>query len=605
MSQSNAEHTQNFYLEGLKKYLLNADEESLTQAYNMGQESLRKGLSELDIIKFHHESLSKVNGSLNDDEKIKLASVYLQEWLAPYEIKLHSFRDVIKELNQKNEQLTREIENRRQIQNELVKSKDYFQSLLENGQDIITVLDQEGVIRYMSPSIERILAYKQNELVGSDFFRYIHDDDLKEIKNLYVKMLNSPDGVESIEFRFKHQKGRWIYLESIIKQVQDSRDGPILVFNSRDVTDRKYTMETLKEHRARLAEAQSIAKVGSWEWKLGEDPELVWSDEMCRIFGFTQESFDNSYEMYTNHLYPGDRERIENTIKEAIQNKKPYSFEHRIIRPDGELRNILCKGRPVTNQQNELIKLIGTGQDITEQKKKEQKLREYSQQLRKLNEKIGRAREEERIRIAREIHDELGQMLTVLKMDVSMLSGQMKKKVSDEILKYFNSEAEKILDRINTIIHSVQRITTDLRPEVLDDLGLKEAIEWQSKEFESHTGVPVNFSTNLNSTKFLNDVQSTTLFRILQETLTNVMRHANASRVDISLDRRNNNIYLTVKDNGIGITREQKEASTSFGMIGMRERTQFLGGDVDIKGEEGKGTTVTMWIPLDVEYVKS
>ncbi len=605
MSKSNAEHARNFYLEGLKKYLKKEDEESLIEAYKRGQELLRKGVSELDIIKFHHDSLLKVNSSLNDAKKIKLASVYLQEWLAPYEIKLQSFRDVIEELNLKNEQLTREIENRRQIQKELVKSKDYFQSLLENGQDIITVLDQEGVIRYMSPSIQRILEYNQNELVGSDFFRHIHDDDLKEVKKLYTKILNSPNHVESIEFRFKHQKGDWVYLESIVKQVKESRDGPILVLNSRDVTDRKYTMQTLKEHKTRLAEAQRIAKVGSWEWIPGEDSELNWSDELCRIYGFNPGSFDQCYETYLDRIHPDDQERIEEIIQDALINKRAFSFEHKIIRLDGEVRVLLCRGWSITNQENEVIKMIGTGQDVTDQKLKEQKLREYSQQLRKLNEKIGRTREEERIRIAREIHDELGQMLTVLKMDISVLSGQMKKKVSEEILAYFNNEAEKILDRINTIIKSVQRITTDLRPEVLDDLGLKEAIEWQSKEFESHSGIPVNFSTDLNSTDFLNDVQSTTLFRILQETLTNVMRHANASRVDISFYRRNNNIYLTVKDNGIGITKEQKEASTSFGMIGMRERTQFLGGNVDIKGEQGEGTTVTMWIPLDVEYVKT
>jgi PAS domain S-box-containing protein len=604
MSQFDTENIRVLYSEGLEKFLTTRNEECLTQAYNLGRESLRLGLSELDIIEFHHDSLSKVNGSLNDDGKFHSASTYLKEWLAPYEVKLQSFQDVIKELNRKNKQLTEEIENRREIQNELVESKEYFQLLLENGQDIITVLDQRGIIRYTSPSVYRILNYSQNRLVGSDVINYIHESDQKRVKRILKKILKTPGHVESIEFRFLHQEGHWIYLESIIKHVPESRDGPVLVVNSRDTTERRYNMQTLKEHKARLAEAQRIAKVGSWEWKPGEEPDLSWSDEMCRIYGYNPSDFDHSYETYLDHVHPDDRERIVGIIEDALKKKRAFSFEHKIIRLDGEVLNLLCRGRSVTNQQNEVVKMIGTCQDVTEQKLKEQKLREYSQKLRRLTEKIERTREEERIRIAREIHDELGQMLTVLKMDISMLSGQMKKKVSTEVLGYFNSEAEKILNRINTIIKSVQRITTDLRPEVLDDLGLREAIEWQSKEFEKRTGTLVNFISNIGDTDFLSDVHSTTLFRILQETLTNIIRHAEASRVDISFIRRNNNIYLAVEDNGVGITEEQKEAPTSFGIIGMRERTQFLGGDVEIKGDQEKGTTVTVRLPLDVENSK-
>lgn len=605
MSKSDSENIRVLYFEGLEKFLKSGDEACLAQAYIMGRESLQQGLSELDIIEFHHASLTKVNGSLNNETNIQLASNYLKEWLAPYEVKLHSFRNVIEELNRKNEQLTKEIENRREIQKELVESKDYFQSLLENGQDIITVLDQNGIIRYMSPSVYRILRYKPDRLIGSYVINYMHENDQQRVKKLFKKVAVTPGHVESVEFRFRHEEGHWICLESIVKNILGSRDGPIVIVNSRDVTERKLTMQTLKEHKTRLAEAQRIANVGSWEWIPGEASDLNWSDEMCRIYGYNPNDFDHTYETFLNHVHPDDRERIVGIIEDALKNKRAFSFEHKIIRLDDEIRVLLCRGRSVSNQENEIVKMIGTGQDITEQKLKEQKLREYSQKLRRLTEKMERTREEERIRIAREIHDELGQMLTVLKMDISIFNAHMKKKVSNEVLGYFNSEAEKILNRINTIIKSVQRITTDLRPEVLDDLGLKEAIEWQSKEFKKRTGTRVNFSTNIGDTEFLNNIQSTTLFRILQETLTNIIRHAEASRVAISFFKRNNNIYLIVKDDGVGITEEQKEAPTSFGIIGMRERTQFLGGDVEIKGEQGKGTTVTMRVPLDVKYAKS
>lgn len=609
---TSVDNIQASYFKGLEEYLSTENEGCLSRAFELGRDSIKSDLSELDIIELHHQSLSKLNskyesnefGRPNDvDKRLQLAAVYLKEWLAPYEVKLRSFQNVIQELNTKNEQLTEEIKNRRQIQEELLASKDYFQALIEHGQDIITVLDHNGIIRYNSPSVERILNYSQTELVGRDTFQYVHEDDVDRVKQIFNRIVETPDNVESAEFRFLHKDGYWVYLESIAKHVEDSRDGSIVIVNSRDVTERKFALRQLRESRAKLAEAQRIAKVGSWEWKPGKESELVWSDEMCRIYGLSPEVFDHSYDTFVNHVHPDDRKHIEQTVEYALKNQTSFSFEHKIIRSDGKVRTLLCNGQAVADGDGEVVKVIGTGQDITEQKEKEEQLRAYSKQLQELSVKIERTREEERIRIAREIHDELGQMLTVLKMDVSMLSGQMKKKIPGDILEYFNSEAEKILHRINTIIESVQRITTSLRPEVLDDLGLKEAIEWQAKQFANQTGINVQFNTNLEDADFLMEVQSTTLFRILQETLTNIMRHADATKVKITLEARNSNIHLRVKDNGVGITAKQKQAPTSFGLIGMRERTQFLGGDVQIKGVSGEGTSITVWIPLEEQQL--
>lgn len=598
------ENIRDLYAKGLEDFLTEEDEKYLTQAYVSGHKSLQVGLSEFDIIELHHKSLSAIPMDVipERDKRNQLASTYLKEWLSPYVVKLQSFRDVINELNTKNEQLTKEIESRKKVQAELRENKDYFQSLIEYGQDIITVIGYDGTVKYNSPSIERVLKYEQNELLGRSFFRYIHKEDLEDVKELIRNIRDKPKEVKPFEFRFLSKNGQWVYFESTANKVHNRRDDSI-IFNSRDVTDRKFTMRKLREHRAKLAEAQHIAKVGSWEWQLRADPELEWSEEMCRIYGLTPGSFDQTYETFLNHVHPEDRSYVERRIKKALKYKNPFSFEFRIIRTDGSIRNLYGKGR-VIEKDGEILKMIGTGQDITEQKKKERKLKKYSEQLRKLSEKIERTREEERIRIAREIHDELGQMLTVLKMDISMLSGQMKKRVSENILKFFNGEAEKILERINTIINSVQRITTDLRPEVLDDLGLIEALQWQAKEIEQRTKLDIRFKSELEHIEFLNDDESTTIFRVFQETLNNIVKHAQASKVEIELERKNNHLLLSVHDDGIGITEQQKENSSSFGIIGMRERTRFLGGDVYIEGEERKGTKVTLHIPLDTENGK-
>lgn len=589
------------YSKGLEKYISKSDEEYLTNAYNMGRQAAQKGVSELDLISYHHDRLveiNKLNLDLEYEQIIQRASDYLKECMAPFEVKLGGYRNVINELQEKNKLLEKEIENREEAQEELFRSKEYFQSLIENAQDIITVMDHTGIIRYSSPSIERILGYPHGELVGRDAFQYVHENDVEELKELFNDVISIPGKTVTAQFRFRHKNDGWVYLESIAKNVDDGQDGPVVIVNSRDVTERIKTVRKLEEHKVQLSDAQQIAKVGSWEWK-PDQKEVSWSDEMYRIYGINPENCNIDYGTFTNFIHPEDVNRFERTVEKALEEESSFSTEHRIIRRDGEKRNMLCRGNVVRNEDGKVIKMIGTGQDITEQKEKEERLREYSRQLRNLSEKIERAREDERIRIARQVHDELGQMLTVLKMDVSMLGEEMQEKTSSEVSQDLKKQTVKVLDRINVIIKSVQTITTELRPEVLDDLGLKEAIDWQAGEFEKRTNINISFKSHIDETDFLDDEKATTLFRIFQETLTNIARHANASRVDIKLKRQNRSLYLIVSDDGVGITEEQKNASSSLGIIGMRERTQFLGGDVKIEGSKEEGTTVTLQLPLN------
>ncbi len=326
---------------------------------------------------------------------------------------------------------------------------------------------------------------------------------------------------------------------------------------------------------------------------------MEWSDELCLMYGIDPEECDEKYNSFINYVHPDDRERVKNTVEAAVENRDSFSLEYKIIRKDNEVRILDGRGRVMVDEEDKVLKIIGTAQDITEQKETERKIREYNERIQRLSERRQRTRENERIRIAREIHDELGQMLTVLKMDISMMSGSIKEKVSGEVLEYFNEEAEKVLDRINTIIDSVQRITTELRPEVLDDLGLIEALKWQAREFRKRTDISIGFKTNVTNTDFLGEDETTTLFRIYQETMNNIIRHAQATEVKIELEKIKESLMLSVEDDGIGITKAQQEASNAFGIMGMQERARFLGGDVYIEGKKGEGTAVVLRIPVN------
>jgi signal transduction histidine kinase len=222
----------------------------------------------------------------------------------------------------------------------------------------------------------------------------------------------------------------------------------------------------------------------------------------------------------------------------------------------------------------------------------EENLRNSRGQLRNLSSHLESVREEERTRLAREIHDELGQALTALKMDIFWLRRHLVNE-SEPVLKKIRS-MEGLVD---ATIRTVQRLSGELRPGLLDDLGLAAAIEWQTEEFQNRTGITCEAAVNLQEASLSRD-HVTAIFRIFQETLTNVARHAEASRVDVRLDTQGDRLVLEVKDNGRGITESEIKDPKAFGLIGMRERVLALNGECVISGRPGSGTTIVVYIPL-------
>lgn len=213
-------------------------------------------------------------------------------------------------------------------------------------------------------------------------------------------------------------------------------------------------------------------------------------------------------------------------------------------------------------------------------------------QLRALSARLQAVREEERIQIAREVHDELGQALTGLKMDLSWLARRLPQDQQPLL-----QRAHSMLGLVDSTIHTVREISTRLRPGVLDHLGLAAAIEWQVQDFEARTGIRCRFTSGLEEIPLDRD-RSTAMFRILQETLTNVTRHAGATSVAIRLEEIAGSAILEVQDNGRGITESEVSDRKSLGLLGIRERTLVLGGGVQISGIQGKGTTVRVRIPI-------
>src|ERR1051325_7755065 len=220
----------------------------------------------------------------------------------------------------------------------------------------------------------------------------------------------------------------------------------------------------------------------------------------------------------------------------------------------------------------------------SERRRAQEQLRQSHEQLRSLSVYLQHVREEEQIRIAREVHDELGQALTGLKLQLTWLTSRLPKR-----LKSLHEKARTMDGHIDETIKTTRRIATELRPGVLDNAGLVAALEWQASQFEIQTGIRCRVKADLKETIWDQDV-NTVFFRIFQEALTNVARHAGATAVEVRLSETNGSLVMHVQDNGRGVSEAEVQNTNSIGLLGMRERAFLLGGAVRVEGEPGRGT---------------
>lgn len=234
---------------------------------------------------------------------------------------------------------------------------------------------------------------------------------------------------------------------------------------------------------------------------------------------------------------------------------------------------------------------FGIQRDVTDKHLSTEQLEASRQQLRALASRLQKVREEERTEIAREIHDELGQALTGLKLDISWMKSRLPR--DHDMM----AQCVSIIGRIDQTLNAVRRIATTLRPSVLDQLGLAAALEWQGQEFGSRTGIEVAMEVSVDGTPIPEELGSSA-FRILQESLTNVVRHAKANRVTIRLSQTPTLLTLDVTDDGVGCNTACLEGTRSLGLVGMRERALACGGELSITGRPDRGTTVLLRVPL-------
>jgi len=291
-----------------------------------------------------------------------------------------------------------------------------------------------------------------------------------------------------------------------------------------------------------------------------------------------------------NHfsLFP-DRE-LEGRFRQVLASREPYTAQDVILPCFGPETNFDIELLPLGRMDSAIQGLVFILVNRTRSKRALAELRKSKEELERLTSHLQELREEERRRIAREVHDELGGMLTSIKMDLSLLRAEAQAPDREPILK----RTDALVDHTITLI---RRIASDLRPQILDDLGLVTAVEWLAADFGKRTGIRCRFTPSAPDIAIPRE-KATALFRIVQEALTNVARHAGAACVAIRVKTGHGTLEATVRDDGRGITEAQASSPDSFGLIGMQERAAHFGGKVRIHGREGSGTTLSVEIPL-------
>ncbi len=350
---------------------------------------------------------------------------------------------------------------------------------------------------------------------------------------------------------------------------------------------RPLIMRMSRTERA-LKRAQAVAQVGSW-YASARSGEIVWSDETYRIFAMPHGTRMN-HERFMACVHPDDRARVEAAWMKALEGA-PYDIEHRILAA-GEVRWVRERAELEFDAGGAMSGATGTVEDVTERKAREAELLDSRQKLRDLGAHHEKLREEERTHIAREIHDELGQHLTALRMDAALLQLQFGE--SNPELAQKVSGMKKLIDRT---IKVVRGVASSLRPAALD-LGLASAAEWLVGEFRARSGVTCTLELPAHELA-LDDARATVVFRILQESLTNVSRHANARNVEVSIAQRAGMVVLAVRDDGGGFDPAQVGDKKTFGLMGIRERAMMFGGSARLSSRPGEGTLLEVEMPLD------
>lgn len=481
----------------------------------------------------------------------------------------------------------RMVAERKRVETALRQAEENYRGMFEHAVEGIFQSTPDGRIIAANPALARMMGYASPQALMAavtSIAQQLHVNPERRAE--FRRLLEERGLVQGFEMQLRRQDGSLMWVSASARTVDDAQGG-LRHYEGvmEDITARKQAEDALRKF-AHIVEQSADTVIIT-------DPDGI------------IEYVNPAFEQLSGFAREEAVGKTPGILKSGAHNAQFYEQLWRTIRSGGVFRSVFTNKKkdgelfyeeetitPVRDAQGRIAHFVSVGRDITGRVHAEDQLRRSREQLRSLAAHLQSVREEERSRVAREIHDELGQVLTGLKFDLAWLARGLP--ADSTALK---EKTRGMLSLVDDTIHTVRRLLTELRPSVLDELGLAAAIEWQAQEFQTRTGIECRVSTELTELS-LDGETSTAIFRICQESLTNAARHAEATRISVRLGAEEDHLILSVEDNGKGITEEEQTRTTSLGLLGMQERAFLLGGQLTIAGRPGGGTTVTLRMPL-------
>lgn len=502
--------------------------------------------------------------------------VYLEDYYAPwdrwFENRIYPTPDGLTILFQ-------DITERKQVQARLAENANQLRLFVEHSPAAIAMFDRE--MRYLVVSHRWVEDYGlgDRQIAGRSHYE-IFPEIPERWREIHRRCLaGAVERCEEDPFPRPDGSTDWVHWEVRPWHQASGEIGGIIIF-SEVITARKRAEEAVRVSEERLRLTLDAAHMGTFDWDIPNN-RITWSRWHKELWGFGPGEFDGTYESFSERVHPEDLPGINTEVERCMAARAPFACEFRVIWPDGSVRWVSGRGEFTFDAGGRPLRMRGVVLEITERKQAEEKLREYAHQLEILSRRLLAAQEEERQRIARELHDQAGQALTALKITLQMPASATRR-----------AESLALADEV---LAQVRALSFDLRPSLLDDLGLPAALCAHAERLCKRAKLALRLDLAHFETRPAGEIE-TACFRIAQEALTNVLRHAGAGAVTITLQREGDAVLLAVRDDGRGFD-PARAADASLGLLGMRERAELAGGRFEIESASGRGTTVRARLP--------
>jgi len=475
----------------------------------------------------------------------------------------------------------------------LHESEERFRTAFQHSASGMCLTAMQGNFLQVNKALCQMLGYSSEELLNTTFAQITHPDDLSLSYNFVDSAIGEKGKTLHFEKRYLKKNGDVIWTEVSSSLLSDAKKKPLyFITQIIDITERKRA-EKERQKFVMLADSSSEF-IGMCD--LDFKPLYV-NPAGVRMVGLTDMEAACRVKVQ-DYFFPEDQRFITEEFFPRVLHKGHGDVEIRLRHfQTGKAIWMFYYLFSVREADGTAIGWATVSRDITERKRAEEEIKKSHEELRALSAHLQNVREDERKNLAREMHDEVGQILTSIKMNLSLIKRQVEDNEKKLQTKELDEEIKSMSKMVDHAVVRVRKMITELRPELLDKLGLIPALEWYTEEYAKETKIKCSFKGDFEELSLDHTIELT-IFRIVQEALTNVARHSTASNVIVSIKKSENEIVVEIVDNGIGISEERLLGDKSFGLLGMRERANLVGGKIEISGIAGKGTTVKLVISV-------